>query len=141
MKKNLDEVSFSTTFKYFVYTIKAIFLIDCKFVCFKLFFITENIDKPDANATIYDGDDLKFSMKVDDDNKNNKFYLKLVDSNGNEQIKQFTVAGDDTFDYYWQDLRKGESFTVVIKEVDGLIESPWYFIDQVDTGLYKHLTN
>ena len=80
-------------------------------------------------------------MKVDDDNKNNKFYLKLVDSNGNEQIKQFTVAGDDTFDYYWQDLRKGESFTVVIKEVDGLIESPWYFIDQVDTGLYKYLTN
>ena len=63
--------------------------------------------------------------------------MKLVDKEGNKQIKQFTVDGDDTFDYYWTNLKKGENYRVFVKEFDGRIEGPWYFVDEVNTGMYK----
>ena len=83
---------------------------------------------------MYKENNLKVSIKLTENNKNNQFYLKLVDKEGNEQIKEFTVDGDDTFDYYWTNLRKGESYRVLIKEFDGKVEGPWYFVDEIITG-------
>ena len=100
-----------------------------------LFFLPDNLNKPDASATVYEQNNLKVSIKLTEYNKNNQFYLKLVDKEGNEQIKQFTVDGDDTFDYYWYNLRKGENYRIFVKEFDGRIEGPWYFVDEVSTGM------
>ena len=95
---------------------------------------TDNLNEPDASATVYDENNLKLSIKLTENNKNNQFYLKLVDEDGNEQIKQFTVDGGDIFDYHWTNLRKGESYRVLIKETDGKVEGPWYFVDGITTG-------
>ena len=100
-----------------------------------IFSTTDNLNKPEASATIYDQNNLRFSIKLTENNKNNQFYLKLVDKDGNEEIKQFTVDGDDTFYYYWTNLKKGENYRVFVKEFDGRIEGPWYFVDEVSTGM------
>ena len=107
----------------------------------KKYFATDNLNKPDASATVYEQNNLKVSIKLTENNKNNQFYLKLVDKEGNEQIKQFTVDGDDTFYYYWTNLKKGENYRVFVKEFDGRIEGPWYFVEKVNTGMFKKSKN
>ena len=67
-----------------------------------------------------------------------RFQLKLVDELGINQTRSFQIPTDvgpgSYFEYKWGVLGFGEVQNVFVKESNGRVEGPWYFVEQVAIG-------
>ena len=67
-----------------------------------------------------------------------RFELKLVDEFGINQTRSFQIPSDvipgSNFEYEWGVLGFGEVQSIFVKENDGRVDGPWYFVEQVVIG-------